>query len=102
LDADSHTTDVTKWFQIWIGSGDQRLDTFFEVEFAVLRAMVNWRTTVGAVKWNSKNCVLDCSIYSHPESRDTQLIERGIRGWNCVWNGRVTFTFTTADLSATE
>jgi hypothetical protein len=102
VDADSHTTDVEKWFAVFVGSGDQRVDDLFEVEFAILRAMTGWRTNVGAVQWNSRDCVLDCALYNHPEAMDNQLIERGIRGWNAVWTGRILFYFVTTELAAED
>jgi uncharacterized membrane protein YgcG len=102
VDADSHTTDVEKWFAIVVGGGGQRLTALFDVEFAVLRAMASWRTSVGAVQWNSRDCVLDCAVYGHPEAMDNQLIERGIRGWSTVWTGRMVFTFTTSELAAED
>jgi len=102
LDCDSHTSDVEKAFGIYVAAGNQQLDDLFDVEFAILRAMTDWRTAIGAVQWNSRNCVLDASLYEHPEELDNKLISRGIRGWSCVWAGRVWFTFVTTELTAED
>lgn len=102
LAADSDTTDVEKSFGVHVGGGGQRVGDLFDVEFAVLRAMAGWKTTVGAVQWNGRDCVLDCSLFEHPESLDQPLIERGIRGWSCVWAGRLWLSFVTDDLKASD
>jgi len=99
LCADSDTTDVEKQFTIYAGGGGQRVGALFDVEFAVLRAMADWRGSIGAVTWSGKSCVLACGVFDHPEQMETPLMERGIRGWNAVWSGRLLFSFETADLN---
>ena len=97
LEADSDQTFVEKEFHIVEASGDQRIDELFDVELAVLRAMAAWRTYV-SVTWNSKACILDCTIRTRSEELDRELVNRGIRGWSGICTGKLLFHFTTTDL----
>jgi hypothetical protein len=91
----SNTTFLRRDFAVQIDSGSRLLEHGMEVEWEVLRALSNWKTSMEALKWNSKSFVSDCSLL---QSRAKMENVKGFVGWTTLWAGSIAMFFTTSDL----
>ena len=94
----SDGTSLRKRFRIEIATGEQNTSRLFAVEWAILRAMMDWKTSLSSLTWNSKTYVVDCELLDHADTLDDSRSNKGIKGWVCVWVGEVEMWFTSSDL----
>jgi len=93
--AASNATTITVQWEVLVHSGEQPCDPFFDVQWAVFVALINWDDTMTAIEWDGGNPVRNCDIL---KARDTLLGSRhatqgppfhqNIRGWGSVWVGK--------------
>jgi len=95
----SNSGKMKKTFQVKIATGDKRLDyKIFQVEWAIYRAMSNWRAVMSSLTWKGKAFVDHVGVYDHEETLKEREMSRGDTGWSTVWTGEVWMHFTTSDL----
>lgn len=97
-------SNVTKTFQWVLSTGDFRIHEggLFPIEFALMRAMCNWRLVVAAVTWNGKTYVKRCDLTDLSEGESNSEQNRGIKGWSALWSCEVDMFFKTSDLRSVE
>lgn len=91
----SSGTSVTKRYNIWIRTGEQQTGQMMLVEWEVLRAMMDWKTTLEALKWNSTAFVKDCRLVQQKEQLTP---DRTAKGWVMAWSGLLDMWFTSTAL----
>ena len=91
----SNTTFIREDFAVQIDSGTHLMEHGMEVKWEVLRALSDWKTTMEALKWNSKAFVDDCSLLQARTKLDNV---KGFMGWTTLWSGSIAMSFTTSDL----
>lgn len=96
----SSSSKVTRFYQIVISTGDLRLAEYLNpLEWAIFRAMVGWRTTLGALRWKDKSFVKRANVTTGSEGESDPERNRGIKGWSALWTIEVEMHFATADLA---
>lgn len=66
--------------------------------FEIYRALIDWNSTLCPLTWKTHNFVEYFQVSASTEGNMMEDIERGIRGWCCLWDCDVHFSFCTADL----
>lgn len=97
LHATTTTSTVTKRYTWLISTGDLRVEEgkLFPVEFALVRAMCNWQSTVCALTWNGDQFAKRCDLLDVNEGESDAERNRGIAGWSAVWSCEVEMHFST-------
>ncbi len=99
LDETSNSSSLTVIWQVQVATGDQRLQTLLDIEWAIYRAMQTWRTHLrDSLTWNGKNFVTCCRPMATETKLDDKGQDRGTRGWSAAWTGETRLDFTTSDL----
>lgn len=104
----SNCTFCTLIWKVLVATGDQRLGSFFGVQFAVLRAMLRWDEYLkDTLTWKSEPYVFDLDPLEAEDTLDFgQLNEviklsEGIAGWASAWTGVADCHFNHATLIGT-
>jgi hypothetical protein len=98
----SSTSKVTRIYQFIISTGDLRLSEYLlPVEWAIFRAMANWRTELTALEWNGRRFVKHLRVTTGSEGESNPELNRGIKGWSALWTIEVDMHFVTNDLVQT-
>lgn len=100
LDRTSNGASLTVRWSIEVPSGDQRFETLFEVEWAILKAMSKWRTRLAALGTAATWYV----VKSRPLPVKTDLgdpqLDRTATGWSSVWMAETEIWCKTSFLQA--
>jgi hypothetical protein len=91
---------VARW-EIQIHSGDDRLLTDLDIEWAILRALVDWQTHLQALAWQGQPFVEVCRPVTAEAANTNRKGNRGIKAWRAVWAGEIRMWFRTSDLALT-
>lgn len=96
--SDSHGTGAEVEWVIRVSTGERGIEDFFDVHWAVVRALSNWQTRMNALVWNSKTFVKSCRALKTAQTLESKADNRGTRGWTDVWAGEMQLWFDTTDL----
>jgi len=104
----SNCTFCTLIWKVLVSTGDLRMTSFFDVQFAVLRALLRWDTYLkDALTWEGESYVGNTDLV---ETEDGPSAERlnaiikfseGIAGWASAWTGVTDCYFNHATLIGT-
>lgn len=99
LQRTSNGSSLDVIWQMQVATGDQRLQTLLDIEWAVYRALLTWETYLrDSLRWSGKEFVK----LARPLETETNLNDRkqnrGTRGWSAIWTGETQLWFTTSDL----
>ncbi len=86
-------------YQITLCTGDRRVDLrLYPVRWAIVRALVDWETTLKALTWEGDSFVLNSEHQSADVGTSEVDIKRGVEGWASVATLEVTMWFPHANL----
>lgn len=92
----SNATKVGFQWEVLVRSGEQPFDPFFDVEWAILRALMDWDDTMHALRWEGEQFVFDCELLG----ADASLADDdNLRGWTSTWVGTTDCWFNHATLT---
>lgn len=104
----SNTTFCTLIWKVLVTTGDQRFGSFFDVQFAVLRALLRWDEYLkDTLTWESEPYVDDMDPTETEDTLDYETLNEviklseGVAGWSSVWTGVVACHFNHATLIGT-
>jgi len=100
LHAATNYSRIAKTYDWLISTGDLRIKEggLFPIEFALMRAMCNWKTPLSALTWNGNTFVKRCDLTDVSEGQSDTERNRGIKGWSALWSCEVEMYFNTSDL----
>jgi hypothetical protein len=84
-------SQLTLVWHCLITTGDERFDSFLDVQWQTFRALLSWETYLkDALTWNDAGYVTNGELYHSSDSVFDQTIEghdlhRGVTGWASVW-----------------
>ena len=91
-------------WEVLVRTGDQRFTNIFDLEWAILRQLMNWRSGTHNLKtsitWNGANPVKLCDILSTEASLFDERQNKNMRGWSAKWVGHTDLWFSHAALMA--
>jgi hypothetical protein len=91
-------------WEVLIRVGDQRFTNVFDLEWAIFRQLMNWRSGTHNLKtsitWNGTNPVKACDILSTEASLFDERQNKSMRGWTATWVGHTDLWFAHDDLVA--
>lgn len=93
--ASNSTTMQIQW-EVLVHSGQQSFEQFFNVQWAVWAALMNWDVTMRAILIGTENPVKNCDILSSKDSLRDDSKNHNLRGWGSVWVGRTDCWFNHA------
>ncbi len=97
-----HTSNSSSMIVIWevqVATGDQRLQTLLDIDWAVYRALLTWETHLrDNLRWKNKEFVKLARPLETETNLDDGKQNLGTRGWSTVWAGETQLWFTTSDL----
>jgi len=96
----SNATNIKVQWEVLVHSGEQPFDPFFDVQWAVFVALINWDATMTAITWSTENPVKNCDIMTAKDSLRDDSKQQNMRGWRSVWVGRTDCWFNHANLQA--
>lgn len=96
----SNGTYLKVQWEVLVHSGQQPFDPFFDVQWAVWVALLNWDATMRAIEWNGEHPVSNCDILTTADSLWDDQRNHNIRGWGSVWVGKTDCWFGHVDLQA--
>jgi len=111
----SDGTRVGAYFQIWVRTGDRRLcylqdgiyQGVFPVQWAILRAMMNWKAVLAPLTWGGvagfiTHCAPDDRKEKiEPPRTEEQKAPFKDAGWTLAWQGKVDMWFQSSTLLPT-
>lgn len=90
----SNRTFVDVRWAVLVASGDRRLDNILDVQWAVLRALMNWDDTMKSLTWEGQPYVVNCDLLDSSDGlRLGPELTKGLRGWCSVWAGVTNCSF---------
>lgn len=99
LQRTSNGSSLDVIWQVQVATGDQRLQTLLDIEWAVYRALLTWETHLrDDLRWSGKEFVKLARPLETETNLDDKKQNRGTRGWSAVWTGETRLWFTTSDL----
>lgn len=102
----SNSSTLSLHWAIEILSGDQRLATqaynkSFDVQWAVYKALVNWKSYLYDFTWDSNDFkVRYCRAHKSEDTLTNEDLQRNQRGWQSIWTGETEIWFTTTDMTS--
>lgn len=98
LHSTTSSSMITKRFMWLISTGDYRIDAgcLFPVEFALIRAMCNWKSALTSLTWAGARFVKRCDMLEVSEGDSDPERNRGLKGWSAMWACEVEMHFSTA------
>ena len=88
-------------YEVWIATGEQPADSFWDVQWAVFRAFMDWEDHVGALTWDDpEGKVWNCDLLNSEDSLLNKRLNREVKGWSCAWRGAVDCDFTHSTLNS--
>lgn len=98
----SSTTMITRRWTWVIATGDKRLNEFlFPVEWMLIGALLNWKSELTALEWDSQRFVHRCDVLDTLEGMTAQDRNRNMVGWSSLWRCEVEMHFKTSDIITT-
>ena len=95
----SSSSKFIRRYSWWISTGDNRLnEKLYQVEWAVLVAMTNWKQVLTALQWKGKSFVKRTAVTDISEGMSNPQLNRNIKGWSSLWTCEVEMHFKTSDL----
>lgn len=99
LHATSSHSLLTRQYTFIISTGDYRIcEKLYPVEFAILRALANWKTTLSALTWRGQTFVKTANLVSGTTGDSDPSRNRGISGWSTLWRCQVDMYLPTSQL----
>ncbi|GAG04024.1 unnamed protein product, partial [marine sediment metagenome] len=105
----SNCTFCTLVWKVLVTTGDQRFGSFFDVQFAVLRALLRWDEYLkDALTWKGEGFVGDMDPLEAEDTLDFESLNEviklseGVAGWSSAWTGVVDCHFNHATLIGTS
>lgn len=100
LHSSSSSSDITRIYTWQIATGNVMLaERLYPVEFAVLCAMTNWKSVLGALTWRGQHFVKAANAISAQEMlTQSSDVSRKMYGWVAVWSIEVRMVFSTNSL----
>lgn len=99
LRATSSGTKIIKRFAWMVATGQTLVtERILPVEFALIRAMADWPTKIGAATWNDKPFVKRVDMTDVVEGESDPERNRGIKGWSALLTIEIEMVFQTGDL----
>lgn len=96
----SNSTSMMVQWEVLVHSGQQTFDPFFDVQWSVFVALLDWDTTMKAITWSSENPVKNCDTLSAKDSLLDDSKQRNMRGWRSAWVGKTDCWFNHTNLQA--
>lgn len=82
-------------WEVWVTSGEEPFGSFFDVQFAIFRALVSWRELLrSTLTWSGSLYVVDCHLGNTEDSLLNKDLNRGNFGWSSVWRGHTDCEFS--------
>lgn len=100
-DTSSDSKLLVRW-KFEIATGDMVDDDLALTEFLVFRALQNWKTTLRALNWKSKQFVVGLRLLDGQETDRDAGANQGKRGWSAIWTAETHLRFTPANLKEVE
>lgn len=99
----SNVTRITQAYTWIIVSGDYRVRIINEVSFAIIRASLEWakQDYLTSLLWDDLNYVKDYRFGPAEQGDSDAELNRGIRGWTCLFQVEVDMFFKTDSLRIT-
>jgi len=90
---------ICRW-EVWIATGEQPIDDFFDLQWAVLIGLLDWDTTMRALTWQEENYVKNCELLDTEDSLLNKQVNRTKLGWSSVWRAETWCEFSHSKLIA--
>ena len=102
--ASNDTALVCRW-EVWITTGEQPIDAFFDLQWAIFLGLIDWDTTMRALTWESENYVKNCELLDTEDSLLNRAevlgyLNRTKLGWTSMWRGQTWCEFSHSKLIA--
>jgi hypothetical protein len=101
LDKSSSTSYLGTLWSIELVSGTVKTETLSQLDWAIYRAMADWRTHLSALTWNSRTFV---SLFRPMKVDNDFELRRKLRvpeGWNALWTGECQMWFQSTEVKPT-
>lgn len=98
----SNATFFQVQWEVLVHSGEQPFDPFFDVQWAVWVALLNWDATMKAIKIGDEYPVKNCDTLTAKDSLRDDARNHNLRGWGSVWVGKTDCWFSHATLQAIQ
>ncbi len=96
--SDSSGSGISITWSIRVLSGERKLESILDVQWAVIRALANWQQRMMNLTWEADEFVKSCRALKTNHDIDNKLQNRGTRGWSDIWTGETQCWFRTFDL----
>lgn len=94
----SNSSFITERYAIKLSTGQQTLNTLFQIKWEIYKSLANWIVRLQALQWKSTSFVhLARPTNIDDGMADVDLI-RGIDGWISVWACEIDMHFSTSQL----
>ena len=89
-------------YQIMLCTGDRRVDVYlYPVRWAIIRALVDWETTLKALTWEDSAFVIKAELQAINVGTSEIDMKRGIEGWASFATLEITMWFSHSNLRGT-
>lgn len=96
----TNSTKLIRRFSIQVATGDRDISTsLYPVEFEIIRALHGWTNILMELEWSGCKFVKRCVQLDTVEGSAAYDLNRGIKGWSCVWSCEVEMWFNNQDLT---
>lgn len=101
LHATSCSASISRRFLFRVSTGDLRAvdeGRLLRIEWLLMCALVNWKSTLTALEWNGERFVKNCRALELRNSIVDIDANRNARGWAAVWGCEVDCAFSITSL----
>jgi len=96
----SNADSIALQWEVIVRTKHQSFGILFDLQWAVIRQLVNWDSLKTTVKWGSEYPVKIFDILTSEDSLINRGLNQNLKGWTSVWQGYTELWFSHANLIA--